>query len=122
MLLNPPMPRPGVKRAVSAVSEYIDTDVTNAGTGASIPWSPIVYESDFAVKEVSPANISGYSNPYSIEVTAERVFWWPGAPPEIAGLNIIQLPMQGIVARPTDSSDPFTVRIVNSISEYVWSS
>jgi hypothetical protein len=91
----------------------------NAGTGASIAWSPVVFEGDFAVREESPANITGKSNPYSIEVTAQRVIWAAAAAPEIAGVNILRIPLRGMVARPS-SGDAFTVKVVNEQSAYVW--
>ncbi len=93
--------------------------IANGGTGAEIDWSPVVYEGDLNVKVASPANISGYSNPYSITVTAGRVFWFPAAPPEIAGLNILRLPMRGIVGRPT-SGEAFNIMVVNDVASYTW--
>jgi len=93
--------------------------IANGATGASIAWSPVVFEGDFAVKLASPANITGQNYPYSLEVTAERVFWFPAAPPEIAGLNILRLPIRGIVGRPS-SGEAFTIRIVNEIPSYSW--
>jgi hypothetical protein len=91
----------------------------NGGTGASIAWTPTVFEGDFAIKEESPANISGYSNPYSIEVTAERVIWSVAAPPEIAGVNILRIPLRGLVARPS-SGEAFNIKVVNETANYTW--
>ncbi|NIV33088.1 MAG: hypothetical protein GWN58_27665 [Anaerolineae bacterium] len=93
--------------------------VANGGTGADIDWSPTIYESDFRIKAVSAANITGKANPYSIEFYAPKVFWWPTAAPEIAGVNLIQLPLAGVVARPS-SGDPFQFIVVNGVTGYTW--
>jgi hypothetical protein len=85
----------------------------NGGTGASIPWSPAVFEGDFAVREESPANISSKNYPYSIEITAERVIWTAAAAPEIAGVNIVRVPLRGMVARPS-SGEAFNIKVVNA--------
>jgi hypothetical protein len=95
--------------------------VANGGTGASIDWSPVIYTSDFRAKAVSSANISGKSNPYSIEFYAPNVYFWPTAAPAIAGVNLIQLPVAGLVARP-DSGDPFQIILVNEVASYTWPS
>jgi hypothetical protein len=111
--------------AVEVAYKWEDEDLYNqlcfnAGSGASVAWSPVVYQSDFRIKEVSDANISGYTSPYSIEIYCPRVIWFPTAPPEIAGLNLLQLPVAGVVARPT-SGDPFQIILVNETASYIWS-
>jgi len=98
--------------------------VAGGGTGASIPWSPMVYDTNdgddgFGVMMASPAVVVGQLYPYSIEIVAERVFWFPVAPPEIAGLNLLRMPIRGIVGRPA-SGDPFSIKLVNEVSSYTW--
>ena len=91
----------------------------NAGTGATIAWVNNVFEGNASVKAVSPANISGKNYPYSLEITAPKVIWFPSSPPEMAGLNLVLLPMTGIVSRPT-SGDAFQVKLINEIAGYTW--
>jgi hypothetical protein len=110
--------------SIQAAYKWEDEDlylqlVAAGGTGASIAWDPTIYTSTFRILEVSPNDVSGMSNPYSFEIRAEKVYWFPSAGPEIAGLNIIRLPLTGLVARPS-SGDPFQVRIVNEVASYTW--
>lgn len=93
--------------------------VAAGGTGASIDWSPVIYETDFRVKAVSAANISGQAYPYSVEFYAPKCYFWPTGAPEIAGVNLIQLPLAGLVVRP-DSGDPFQIIVVNEVAGYTW--
>lgn len=94
--------------------------VANGGTGTSIDWSAIVPSGSFEAKISTPQNVSGMSNPYSITFAAPEVFWFPTAPPSLSGLNLIQLPVSGIVAATDDGSDPFTIQLVNETSAYTW--
>lgn len=110
---------------IEAVYKWEDEDLylqlaANGGTGAEIDWDPAIYESSVVIKVASDADIPGHSNPYSIEIDAPRVIWYPSAPPAMAGLNLIQLPVTGIVARPTDGSDPWQIRLVNEAAGYTW--
>jgi len=110
--------------AIEAAYKWEDEDlylqlVANGGTGASIDWDPTIYESSFQVKAVSGGDVSGFSNPYSLEVYAQKCYFWPTGAPEIAGVNIIQLPLAGIICRP-DSGDAFQIRLVNEVASYTW--
>ena len=55
----------------------------------------------------------------SLTLTAPRVIWYASAPPESAGVNIVQLPITGIVGKPT-SGDPFLFALVNEVASYTW--
>ena len=109
---------------IEAVYKWENKDLyaymrANAGTGASIPWSPVVYESDFRVKMATSAAFVG-TTPRSIEFYAQRVFWFPSAPPEVAGVNEVLLPFTGVVARPA-SGDTFRIEMVNGrTTAYTW--
>jgi hypothetical protein len=109
---------------IEGVYQWEDEDLylalsANGQTGAAVPWTADIYESSVSVKAVSPSNISGYSNPYSLTLTAPRVIWYASAPPESAGVNIVQLPITGIVGKPT-SGDPFLFALVNEVASYTW--
>ena len=112
--------------AIEAVYQWEDEDlylqlVAAGGSGATIPWSPQVYYSDFTVKAASGGKITGKNYPYSLEIKCPKVYWFPSAPPEIAGVNLIQLPMTGIVARPSTGL-PFEIHLVNDTigTAYTW--
>lgn len=94
--------------------------VANDGTGASINWDCVVPVGTFEARVATCDVISGMANPYSITFKAPKVFWFPTAPPSLAGLNLIQLPVSGVVAAPDDSSDPFTIEVVNETESYTW--
>ena len=108
-----------------AVYKWEDPDiyhkvVANGDTGVEINWSPIVYESEFSVKISSPQNIATFATPYSLEIRVPRMYWFPSGPPEIAGLNILQLPLQGIAARPVGGGHPFEIHLINDKDGYLW--
>lgn len=92
---------------------------TNGGTGASIAWTNTIFTGSLALKTTSDANISGKNYPYSLEVYAPNVYWYPSAPPAVAGINLISLPLVGLVARSV-VSDTFQFRLVNEVASYTW--
>ena len=92
----------------------------NGGTGAEINWSCVVPIGDFEVKMATCQVIEGFSNPYSITVKAPKVYWFPTQPPDLSGLKLVSLPVQGVVANPDDGSDPFVIEVVNQVADYVW--
>jgi len=109
---------------VEAVYKWEDEDLylqlaANGGTGASIAWTSEIFTGAMNIKAVSPANISGYSNPYSLTIYAPKVYYAATSPPEAAGVNIVQLPITGFVARPT-SGDAFQFQLVNEVASYTW--
>jgi hypothetical protein len=111
---------------VEGVYKWEDEDLwlqlaANGGTGASIAWTSDIFTGSISVKAVSPSNVSGLSNPYSLTLTAPNVYFATTAPPEAAGVNIVQLPITGFVARPT-SGDAFLFALVNEVASYTWPS
>jgi len=94
----------------------------NEGTGASINWSCIVPNSGLDINLATCENIEGYSNPYSIRVQAPKLFVYSTAPPDFRGLDLVRLPVTGIVADPGAGIDPITISIVNEQAAYTWPS
>ena len=98
--------------------------LANAGTGsgmAGIPWSPVVYDQPIEVMVESPANIAGYSNPYSLRMYSPDVHWQIDGPPQLAGGDMIRQRFTGTALEPASGvGDYFELRVVNRQSAYTW--
>jgi len=93
----------------------------NAGTGASIEWSPLVYKSAFELLLESAASIPTTSQPYQFYVHAPSVNWQSEGSPRLAGGGMLAIPMIGTVLEPT-SGDYAEVRMCHDDVAYQWES
>jgi hypothetical protein len=111
---------------VSWVYKWADPDLvmallTNAGSGASVAWSPVVYSTNLDLTVESPDNISGMANPFSLKVTAQSCNWQTPGPVELAGGDMIRQRYTGTVLEPA-AGDYFQMALVNEQATYTWPS
>lgn len=93
-----------------------------AGVGMTgISWSPVVYDQHAHIQVESPANIAGYSNPYSLRLYAPDVHWMIDGPPQLAGGDMIRQRFTGTALEPASGvGDYFELRVVNRQTAYSW--
>ena len=100
-----------------------DYIVTNNGTpdaSGYVSWSPVVYKSDFELICESPANVSGYSNPYRLRFYAQEVTWQSEGTPRLVGGGWLALPIIGTALQQSNNRDTFMVDLDNATSTYSW--
>lgn len=104
-------------------SNLYDYIVTNNGTpdgSGHVAWSPVVYTSDFELIAESPADVSGYSNPYRLRFYAQEMAWQSEGTPRLVGGGWLALPIVGTALQQTNNSDTFYADVDNDTATYAW--
>lgn len=93
----------------------------NAGTGASIDWSPLVYTSAFELLLESADVIGATEQSYQFYVHAPSVHWQSDGSPRLVGGGMLAVDMIGTALLPA-SGDYAEIRMCHDDVEYQWES
>jgi hypothetical protein len=82
-------------------------------------WTPVVYNTDFAVSVESADDISGQAVPYLLEFMAESVDW-TATPIPLAGGDLVRLQVVGSVADAGTAGVDWYLLLQNEETAYTW--
>lgn len=93
--------------------------VANAGTGAAIDWSPIVFKKAFELLVESPNNIGATSQAYQLSCYAPSVTFMSQGSPRLAGGGMLAINLVGTVLEP-DVENYFELRMCSDPATHQW--
>ena len=93
--------------------------LANAGTGASIAWSPISYKSSFELLVETPNVIGATSQAYQLYCYAPSVLWMSQGSPRLAGGGMLAINLVGTVLEP-DVHNYFEIRMCSDSVTHQW--
>jgi len=82
-------------------------------------WSPVTFSSGWECAVASPGNITGYSNPYKLTLSAAEVEWVVD-PIAMVGNQAMIVNFTGTVVYP-ESGTSFRIQLDNELANYTWS-
>ncbi len=93
------------------------TILTGAVGGAS--WITAPFIEDLDIVALSPADITGKANPYSLRIQASNVVWQPVGGIRLAGNESVMLSIRG-VAFDNPGGDYNSLTLENEVTAYAW--
>jgi hypothetical protein len=94
----------------------------NAGTGASIDWSPIVYNTAFEMLLESADSVPTTSQAYQFYTHAPSVHWTTDGSPRLVGGGMLAVDMVGTALQYGTTTDYAEIRVCHDDVTYQWES